>query len=127
MARYLLDTDVLIDISKRIEPARSSVADLIRANEEVGLCPIQLTEFYAGRPRGARLDWDEFIDALPCWPITPSVGIAAGDYRRAFARIGRSIGTPDAINAAVAQSVGATIVTRNVWHYPMADVETLVP
>lgn len=127
MGRYLVATNVLIDYSWHREPVLSLIGRMLAGQEEVGICAVQFAEIYSGQERGERSDLDRFLDAMPCWPITPGVDIAAGDDRRAFARIGRAIGTIDAIIAAVARSVGATIVTRNVRHYAMADVEVLVP
>ncbi len=127
MARYLVDTDVLIDYSWQREPAHGLVLVMLASQDEVGVCAVQFAEIYSGRERGERDDLDEFLAALPCWAITPEIGVLTGDYRRTFARLGRTIGTPDAINAAVARSVGATIVIRNVKDYPMSDVDVLVP
>lgn len=125
MARYLLDTDVLIDYSKDREPIRSRIDALLADGEDVGLCAIQLAEFYAGRRRGDRVESDAFIDALPCWDITPAVAIQAGHYRFSFARRGRAIQTPDALNAAVAWRMRAAVVTRNVKDYPVPGVPIL--
>lgn len=127
MARYLIDTDVLIDLSKELEPARSRIAALLGAGEEVGLCPVQLAEFYAGRRRGHRADWDAFVDSLPCWVIDPESAIQAGHYRYSFARRGRTVQTPDALTAAVAWRMRATVITRNGKDFPVPGVPRLVP
>lgn len=127
MSRYLADTDVLIDYSREQEPATSLLLVILASRDDVGICAVQLAEIYAGQERGERPAFDAFLDSLPCWEITPAVGLLAGDYRRTFAREGRAINTPDAINAAVAFRMAATVVTRNVKDYPMAEVEVLVP
>jgi predicted nucleic acid-binding protein len=125
VARYLLDTDVLIDYSREREPVRSRIDALLAEGEDIGICAVQLAEFYAGRRRGDRPDWDTFIDALPCWGITPETAIQAGHYRFSFARRGRTIHTPDALNAAVAWRMRATVVTRNARDYPVPGVPIL--
>lgn len=125
VARYLLDTDVLIDLSKEWQPTRTRIDELLAADEELGVCAVQLAEFYAGRRRGDRPDYDAFIDSLPCWEITPETAIQAGHYRFSFARRGRTIDTPDALNAAVAWRMRATVVTRNVKDYPVPGVPIL--
>lgn len=127
MGRYLIDTDVIIDYAWEREPARSLFLVMLAGREDVGLCAVQLAEIYSGQERGERQALDAFLFALPCWEITPEVGIVAGDYRRTSARRGRTIATPDALNAAVAWSMGATIVTRNAKDYPMTDIDILVP
>jgi hypothetical protein len=120
-----LDTDVLIDVSRKREPTRSRVRSLADAGNEIGICAVQLTEFYAGRRRGDRPDWDAVIDALRCWDISPATAIQAGHYRFSFARRGRTIHTPDALNAAVAWRMRATVITRNVKDYPVPGVPVL--
>ena len=48
MARYLLDTTVLIDFSKDAEPATSWVLAHVDAGDELGISPINVAEFFAG-------------------------------------------------------------------------------
>jgi predicted nucleic acid-binding protein len=127
VGRYLIDTDILIDYSWAREPSFSLILVMLASKDELGICAVQLAEIYAGQERGERHDFDAFLDGFPCWDITPSVGILAGSFRRLSSRGGRTIQTPDALNAAVAFHVEATIVTRNAKDYPMAEVEVLVP
>ena len=125
MARYLLDTDVLVDLSKGREPAQTHIPAIVAAGDVLGICAVQLAEFYAGQPRGHQPEVDAFLDALRLWAISRDAAIRAGHYRHAFGRRGRALATPDALTAAVAWRMSATVVTRNVKHYPMADVQTL--
>jgi predicted nucleic acid-binding protein len=127
MSRFLLDTDVLIDVSRDREPALSLEMVLSADKAEIGICPVQLAEFYAGQDPGDRPAWDAFVNSLICWKITAAVGQCAVEYRRAFARHGQAIGTPDALNAAVAWTMGAAMVTGTGKDYPMAGVEVIVP
>jgi predicted nucleic acid-binding protein len=48
MTRYLLDTDALIEFSKRREPASSRILSWIDEGETVGVCAITVAEFAAG-------------------------------------------------------------------------------
>ena len=114
-----MDTNILIAVSRNREPMRSQIRALVAAGDEIGMCPIHLTEFYAGRRRGDRPDWDAVIDALRCWDISPATAIQAGHYRFSFGRRGRTIRTPDALNAAVAWRTWATVIAPNVKDYPV--------
>lgn len=127
MVRYLVDTDILIDFSRLLEPVRSRIREMVVAKDELGVCAVQLAEFYAGERRGKRPQFDAFLAGIPCWEITPEAAMRAGEYRYDMARRGRAIDTPDALNAAVAWSKQAVILTRNVKDYPMPDVRILVP
>ena len=100
---------------------------LLRSGDDVGVCDVVVTEFFAGLRVSERAEWATFFSMLEYWYVDTRTAIRAGIYRHAFARQGVAISTPDAIVAAVAAEVGATIVTSNVRHYPMAGIQVLVP
>jgi predicted nucleic acid-binding protein len=125
MTRYLLDTDTLIDFSKGREPTRSRILQMIEAGDVLGVCAINVSEFYAGLPEEQRSTWDEFFTALPYWPISREAAIQAGRERYEFSRQGRTVTTADALIAAVARENQATIITSNIKDYPMPGVSLL--
>ena len=126
MTRYLLDTTALIDFSKGREPARSWILESIAAGEELGVCPINVAEFYSGVPTEVRVpEWDEFMDSLAYWQISREAARQAGRYRYEFARKGVALATADVLVAAVAVDRAAVLVTNNVRHYPMDDIHLL--
>jgi predicted nucleic acid-binding protein len=125
MSRYLLDTTALIDFSKEREPAFSFILSAARAGEQLGICAINVAEFYAGLPLRARGKWERFVGSLQYWEITKPAAVRAGEYRYEFARSGQILSTMDALVAAVARENQATIVTSNVKDYPMADIQLL--
>lgn len=125
MTRYLLDTTALIDFSKGRESACSRLLQMIHAGDELGVCAINVAEFYAGIPPEKRPTWDEFVDALRYWEISRAAARSAGHFRHDFARQGKVLSTTDALVAAVAQEQGAVIVTNNVKDYPMEGVQIL--
>ncbi len=59
-------------------------------------------------------------------PLSEEIAVAAGDMLRTYRRShGTELG--DALIAATAVELGATLVTRNVKHYPMPAVAVLRP
>src|SRR5689334_20167279 len=108
--RYLLDTTVLIDISKNIEPTSMRVRGWLEGPNEVGVCDVVVAEFFAGLPHAQRAIWARFISRLAYWTAEPDVAIQAGIYRHEHARIGRTLSTPDVLIAALAVSLGAVLV-----------------
>lgn len=126
MRRYLLDTTALIDFSKDREPARSTLLSMIEQGDDVGVCAINIAEFYTGIPPEKRRVWNEFITSLSYWEISREAAIQAGQDRYHFARQGISISTTDALVAAVAREKAATLVTNNIKDYPMEGI-TLLP
>lgn len=122
MTRYLLDTDALIDFSKRRDPAYSWILTWIDGGETVGACAITVAEFYTGLSIDQAEEWREFITSLTYWDVTPEAAMRAGQDRYMFARAGASIGVADSLVAAVARQQDALLVTGNVKDYLMSDI-----
>ena len=118
----MLDTDVLIDVSRGSGPVLVQVRSWILANDELGVCPVQIAEFFAGVHPAQRSAQRAFFAALTNWSVTREAAIQAGVYRYDFARQAIQIQTPVAIIAAVAREQAAVVVTRNARHFPMTDV-----
>jgi predicted nucleic acid-binding protein len=123
MSRYLLDADVLIEFSKRRESARSFIRAAIDAGDQLGVCAVNVAEFYAGLPSHVRPTWDHFVGLLQYWEITRATAARAGEYRYEFARNGQILATTDALVAAVARENQVTLVTGNGKDYPMSDIQ----
>jgi|SRR3954451_10564870 len=125
MTRYLLDTTALIDFSKGREPARSQIQAWIDGGDELGVCAINLAEFFAGLPPQQRTQWEQFLSALQLWEITSAAAIQAGIWRYDFAHQGVTLSTTDTLVAAVAKEQQAIIVTNNLKDYPMSGLHLL--
>jgi predicted nucleic acid-binding protein len=126
MTRYLLDTTALIDFSKDREPIRSRILSMIKAGDELGVCAINVAEFYTGViPATEYPALDQFIRSLAYWEITFGTAVRAGRYRYDFLRTGQTLSTTDVLVAAVARERYATLVTSNRKLYPMTDVTLL--
>ena len=125
MTRYLLDTTALIDFSKDRPFVRSFILDAIDSADELGVCPINVAEFYGGLTLAERPSWDRFFADLSFWPISLSASARAGIWRYDFERQGRILSITDMLTAAVAQEQRAIVVTSNVRDFPMEEIELL--
>lgn len=125
MTRYLLDTTTLIDISRQLEPARSRVRAHLDAGDTVGVCAVIVAEFASGLPPWQRGTWASLAPRLRYWSTTSAAAEHAGEYRYAFARQGIQIPTTDALVAATAWYWNATVVTDNLKHFPMPDIQVV--
>ena len=125
MSRYLLDTDILISFSKRREPARSFIWAAIGFGDQLGVCAINVVEFYTGLPSPVHPTWDQFVGSLQYWEITRPTAVRKREYRYEFARKGQILSDTDALVAAVARENQATLVTGNASDYPMPDIQLL--
>ena len=125
MARYLLDTDVLIDYSKRREPAVSRIHQMIDDGDELGVCAVNLAEFFAGIAPPDRPYWHQVFTTLVYWDISAAAAERAGQFRYDYARQGQALAITDCLLAAVSLEHGAVLVTNNARHYPIAGLQLL--
>jgi predicted nucleic acid-binding protein len=127
MARYLLDTNVLIDLSHAREPATTWVRRHVRLGDALGISPVNLIELYSGIDPGEHTLWDQFMSALILWPIDFEAARRAGLNRYRFARKGIQLATTDVLVAAVAEVQQAVLVTSNVKDFPQASITVIRP
>jgi predicted nucleic acid-binding protein len=107
------------------EPTRTALLKLIEDGADLGVCDINVSEFYTGLDEKRLPEWDRFFSALSYWPITRTAARLAGVNRYTFAKAGQSLTISDALVAAVALVEHATILTSNSLDYPMREVTTL--
>jgi predicted nucleic acid-binding protein len=122
---YLLDTTVLIDISRGREPAASWLRGALRSRARISISAMTVTEHFAGLRPDKRSEWQRFVDQLTLYDVTKEISVQAGIFRYDFARRGRTIQTPDAVIAATAMFYQATLVTCNIKDFPMPEIKTI--
>jgi predicted nucleic acid-binding protein len=127
MARYLLDTNVIVDFSKGRNPATTLINGFLLQGDDIGVCAVIVAEFLSGVAVADRVIWRSFFGNMNYWTIDRMTAERAGDYRYTHARQGRQLGVADTLIAAVAYVESATVVTRNVKDFPMTDIAILVP
>lgn len=122
MATYLLDTGIVIDVLNDKRARGSLLEQLLREGEELAVCPITVTEVYAGaRPR-EEARTARFLRSLKFYPVTFEVAEQAGNLQNAWRRKGRTLSLPDVTIAAVAIANHLTLVTANVRDFPMPEL-----
>jgi predicted nucleic acid-binding protein len=114
---------VLIDLSKGMPGIGARIDQLIASGAELGVCAINIAEFMTGIPSDQVSHWERLLSRYFYWDIPRDTAIRAGEIRHAFARQGITLQTTDALIAALALGLGATILTDNVRHFlQIADV-----
>jgi predicted nucleic acid-binding protein len=121
---YLFDTTVVIDWSLD-HPGAVVVVEA--CFEETGLlytCDVVTCEALSGGTEDEREIIRRFLTALEYVAIDPDGAATAGDLRRSARRSsGRSLG--DALIAALARRLDATVVTRNTADYAAYEIPVL--
>lgn len=123
---YVLDSTVIIDYCLGYEPGEELVERLFAQPQDLYVCDVVTCEALSkGRPEELRLA-RSLLQALEYVALAPDGAQWAGDRRREAIESGtRKPSTTDALIAALAQSVGATVVTRNAKDFAAFDVAVL--
>lgn len=122
MANYLLDTTVIIDCLRGERETVEFLTEVASEGSSVGCCAINIAEVYAGMKENERQVTKKFLDSLEYYEVTRNLAEQAGEYKREYSRKGITLSLSDVIIAAVAISNNLTLVTDNLRHYPIPDI-----
>ncbi len=111
--RYLLDTTLLIDHANGYEPATTILERLYEQGAELFTCEVVVCEALSGGSDDQRRVLKRLIQPLEYVATDLAAARAAGEARRIRREAGGRLRLGDALIAAVAGRIEATIVTRN--------------
>lgn len=111
--RYLLDTTLVIDHAHGYEPAMALLHRLYEEGAELFTCDVVVCEALSGGTDEHRAVVARLLQALDYVATDPDAARSAGDARLQRHRSGAKLGLGDALIAAVARGLDATVVTRN--------------
>lgn len=125
MTDHLLDANALIDYFR----GRRTTIDLLDRLEAQGhrlaVCAVGVAEVYSGFSAQERIENEPVIDRWFYYETTPAIAKEAGRYRYEFARVGTTLSAPDSLIAAVAIANDAILITNNLRHFPMPEIQLL--
>lgn len=122
----VIDTDILIDHFHGNRNATSLVRDWLLAGETLVISVITVTEILAGMRPGEEADTQALFSLFQTRSLDDPQARVAGNYLNQFGKTHR-MDLGDAVIAATARTLDAPLVTRNRRHYPMTDIEVMVP
>ena len=111
--RYLLDTTLIVDYAHGYEPAVQLLGRLYEEGGELFTCDVVVCEALSGGSDDHLEVVSRLLAPLDYVATDPSAPRKAGEARRRRHLAGGKLGLGDALIAAVADRLGATIVTRN--------------
>jgi predicted nucleic acid-binding protein len=122
---YLVDSDILIDVSKNNQDA---IGYLDSLPDRWWISVVTALETIVGARTRAEADRiHTFLSALPMIPLGAGAGMRAYDLLLRFAH-SHGLRAFDALQAATALEAGYALVTRNERHYRMIpDIRLEVP
>lgn len=125
MIRVLLDTTVLIDLSREPELVLPTLRISVLVAGTIGVCAVSVGEFFAGVPVLERPRWERWIADFEYWDISCEAATMAGHFRYDLARRGFALHIADALIAATAITMDATLLTNNVKDFPMPGIRLM--
>jgi predicted nucleic acid-binding protein len=125
MARYVLDTDAVIDLLKDVSSTIEVVENLYRQGDTMCTCAVVIAEVYAGLHAADQLRGQRLLESMRFLSTTPSAARQAGIWRHEFARRGTQLATSDCLIAATANENRATLITGNLRDFPMPEVSIM--
>ena len=123
---YVIDSDVLIDHLRGYPRAGDFMDSLLVDGAEICFSVISEAEIYSNVRPGEELGIQALFASLTRLDVNEKVARKAGEYRARYFR-SQGLALPDALIAATAFIRGASLITRNKRHYPMTDLEVVVP
>jgi predicted nucleic acid-binding protein len=122
LAAVLLDTTVLIDVLRGRPEAQRRLLALRSAGDAPYTCAVNVEETVRGlRPREHEQARALFT-ALRIVALGVVEGWRAGEWRREYARRGRTLAQADCLIAAAALTVGGRLATGNPKDFPMREL-----
>lgn len=122
----LIDSDILIDHLRKEQIALDYIDQKIDDGSPLFISVISRTEILCGVRKGEEKTIRSLFDILTSVDVDLAIADQAGEYLRKF-RKSHALSIGDAIIAATARQMGMKLVTRNIKHYPMRDVEIVKP
>lgn len=115
--RFILDSDVLIDLFTGREPAGTVIPNLLEM-DLAGTTAITAYELYAGAASSVdRRDLDEFLATLTVLPLDARSARHAGAVDVFLRRKGQRIKPGDNLIAGICLARDLVLVTGNVGHF----------
>ncbi|MGE5584745.1 MAG: type II toxin-antitoxin system VapC family toxin [Bacillota bacterium] len=128
---YVLDTCILVDHLRGYPEAREWLGNAVHESQALDLAcsAITLAELIAGLPRTSGQGQEAvegLVSLMKVIPVGEDIARRAGAYVREWGA-SHGVGVADALVAATATHLGVPLVTRDKRHFPMDDLQVIVP
>ncbi|MBI4972966.1 MAG: type II toxin-antitoxin system VapC family toxin [Candidatus Omnitrophica bacterium] len=122
----LIDSDILIDHLRKEKHALDFLETEIETGAFFFVSVISRVEIYAGIRKGEEGIVKSLFEMLTSVDVDAAIADRAGEYLQKFGK-GHALNIGDSLIAATAREMRLRLVTRNVKHYPMKDIEVFKP
>jgi tRNA(fMet)-specific endonuclease VapC len=115
-AAPVLDSDVLIDYLRGVDPGRQVVRE-VRASRAFRVTAVSAFELALGRDYARDPAPVDALLSTPCLLLTRRAALCGGGLLRELRTVGAGIEIRDAMQAGICLDARAPLVTRNVRHF----------
>ena len=122
----LIDSDVLIDHLRKEKNAFDFFTAEVEKGSLLFISVISRIEILAGMRSGEEVMVNNLFEILTPIAVDEAIADKAGEYLRKYSK-GHDLNIGDAIIAATSREMALKLITRNVKHYPMKDIEIVRP
>jgi len=122
----LIDSDILIDHLRKEQSALDYISQEIDGGSSLFISVISRIEILSGARKGEGETIQSLFELLTPVDVDLAIADRAGEYLMKF-RKSNALSIGDAVMGATAREMGMKLVTRNIKHYPMKDIEILKP
>lgn len=120
--RFILDTTFAIDVLRDQRVAVDRFEQLISSGDDAYVTDVVVCELASGARPGDEPGLWAFVRAVEFVQPGPEVAAVAGRWRGQARRRGITISVPDALIAATADALEATVITRNARDFEALPV-----
>jgi len=122
MATYLLDSSVIIDAINGKRQRDQLLVELVQQGHVLACCAINVTEVCAGMRTHEEARTFELLQSLKYYSVEWPVARLAGLLKRDYSRKGTTLAVTDVTIAAIAVYHDLILMTDNLKHYPMKEL-----
>jgi hypothetical protein len=122
----LIDSDILIDHLRKEQSALDYITKEIEDGSSLFISVISRIEILSGARKGEGETIQSLFELLTPVDVDLAIADRAGEYLMKF-RKSNALSIGDSVMAATAREMGMKLITRNIKHYPMKDIEILKP
>jgi len=115
----LLDTSVLVDYLRGVEPAEKLVKQVVGDGEPASASVLTRIELSVGMRPSERRRTDALVAAIRWWPVDAQIADEADSLARRYGPSHSGIDAVDYCLAATARVHDLELLTLNVRHFPM--------
>ena len=119
MARWVIDTSVLIDHLRGDGRAEQLLVGASHAGHELWSVTVVRTEVLAGMRSGDEVETHRLLALLSWRDVDIDVADRAGELARRYLKSYPGVDTIDYMIAAATLVLGAELKTQNIKHFPM--------